>query len=110
MKTFPDKLRPENRSKFASYKFNRDLCKLRARVYEYVVSGDTKGFDLREDSENKSMYSSEHIDDELVNTICEELENDLGWKTKLAYGKTVLFIYDKEDELPSIPDMEEIDS
>lgn len=107
MKSFPDKLRPENRKQFKEFEFNRELCKLRAKVYEYIISMDMKGFDLKESQTSNREYSYSSIDKSLVDGICAELE-ELGWKTKIAYGNTVLFIYNKESELPKMSDAEEI--
>jgi len=107
MKTFPDKLTPANKNRFKEYKFNRELCKLRQKIVDYMYSGDTKGFDLKQTQEN-GMYNYSTIDNELVDAACKELES-LGWNIKLAYGGTTLFIFDDKSELPQISDMEEID-
>lgn len=110
MKSFPDKLRPENRDKFPSYLLNRRLCKLRQLIIDYMYSGDTKGFSLTESlSENSNGYEYGNIyGSEIISVICKELEI-LGWNTKLAYGNSVLFIFKETSELPIMGDVEEID-
>jgi len=109
MKTFPDKLRPENREKFVTeYKFNRDLCKLRQLIVDYMYSGDNKGFDLKSSVDSNGQYDYSTISRELVDRICSELQK-LGWNTKLAYGETTLFIFKDVSELPLMSDIEEID-
>ncbi len=112
MKSFPDKLRPENREHFLEYKFNRDLCKFRAIVYEYIISevvSQPGGLDLKTKQDMHGEYTYGHVEESIVDTICEELQN-LGWKTKKAYGNSVLFIYKHEKELPRMSDTEEIGS
>lgn len=109
MKSFPDKLRPENREQFATeYRFNRDLCKLRQRIVDYMYSKDNKGFDLKSTTDSNGQYDYATIDKDLVTSVCREL-NSLGWNTELAYGETVLFIFKERSELPIMSDMEEID-
>jgi len=107
MNAFPDKLRPENKNRFKDYQFNRKLCKLRQRIVDYMYSGDTKGFDLKQTQDN-GVYNYTSIDQSLVDAACKELES-LGWNTKLAYGNTTLFIFSDKSELPPMSEMEEID-
>lgn len=115
MKQFPDKLCPKNKHLFNEYKFNRDLCKLRQRITEYLYleygtnnTGKKGGFDLKSVTDEKGQYSYEHIDDVLIDTIIFEL-NILGWKTKLAYGRTTLFVYENDEDIPDTSSMESID-
>lgn len=108
MKSFPDKLKPQNKSSFGEYKFNRDLCKLRQRIVDYLYSGDKTGFDLKLSQGDNNQYNYSHIDTRLVEVVTEELKS-LGWKTKVAYGNTTLFIYTDNEELPVISDIETIE-
>ena len=109
MKSFPDKLCPENRKSFPDFKKTRELCKLRQRIVDYMYSKDSdKGFDLKTNN-NYEQYDYTTTDKTLIEIICKEL-NTLGWNTKLLYGNTTLFIYKNDSELPMISDVEEIDS
>lgn len=109
MKSFPDKLRPENRELFSTeYRFSRDLCKLRQRIVDYLYSGDNKGFDLKSTVDSDGQYQYTTIQKDLVDVVCKEL-HDLGWNTEFAYGFTTLFIFKERSELPRMSDMEEID-
>jgi hypothetical protein len=108
MKAFPDKLKPVNQSHFSSYKFSRELCKLRKRILEYMYSENKGGFDLKSNVDDVGQYTYDHIDDKLIDRVRSEL-HILGWKTKVAYGNTTLFIYEKEDDLQKMSEMEEID-
>lgn len=110
MKTFPDKLRPENRDRFVTeYRFNRELCKMRQRIVDYLYSGDNKGFDLKSSTDSNGLYEYSTINPEVVDAVCKELQT-LGWNTEFAYGETTLFIFKERSELPLMSDMEEIDS
>ena len=78
MKIFPDKIKPQNRNKFIEYKFNRELCKLRQSIVEYLYTEEENkikkenyklgGFDLKEVNTN-SLYNCKHIDIKLVQKI-----------------------------------------
>lgn len=96
MKTFPSKLIPSNKHLFPKYKFNREVCKLRQKVVDYLYSGEKGGLDLKVSSD--SNYNFKNINKEVVNQVIKELE-DLGWKTKLVYADTTLLIYEDEKEL-----------
>lgn len=109
MKSLPDKLIPRNKKLFSSYRFNRELCKLRQQVVDYMYSEEKGGFDLKSSRDSQGQYSYSSIDEKLVEAIRSEL-HILGWKTKLAYGNTTLFIYENERELPDMSDIEEIDT
>ena len=108
MKSFPSKLIPENRHLFdTEYKFNRELCKLREKIIDYMYSGDHKGFDLKSSTDSNGQYEYKTIDSKLVSSVCKELL-ELGWNTEIAYGETTLFIYKDRSELPIMSEMEEI--
>jgi hypothetical protein len=105
MKNFPEQLEPSRLSDFVPIFWNhRRLCYLRNEIYEYMIRdlpGELqsnplvlRGFDL-----TNSVYY--HLDN--VHQIQGELQK-LGWKTKLAYGNTVLFIYDCEERGPKAVD------
>ncbi len=111
MKEFPTKLVINNIDKFKEYKFNRECCKLRQNIIDYIYTFETNkkqgGFDLK--NNNEGYISNKIIDINIIKRICKELE-DLGWKTKMAYGNTTLFIYKNEDDIPTnINEMEIID-
>ena len=84
--------------------FKRDLAKLRVRIYDHVIMHDADdGFDLtakgnRDDDEDKDDGDIKMIDKELVKAACGEL-HALGWATAVAYGQTLLFIYNPKKPL-----------
>jgi len=99
MKKFPSKLLPENISLFDSYNTTRITRYLRRRIYEWMISDDfaTRCFDLQ-----MSQYPSHVIDN-----ISKEL-NLLGWKTKIAFAYSSLYVYKEDDENPCKWDFEEL--
>ncbi len=87
MKSFPVGLVPQNLKKFrSSYYRNRQKCRLRALIYEYMISSVdlSSGFDL-------TNYPDLFITEELVTELTA-----LGWQTRLCYGNTCLFIWSEE--------------
>lgn len=108
MKNFPSKLTPNNLPLFKSYYHKRLLCYLRRKIYEWMISpdfheNDNRCFSLQDF--NSTLPISSYPKD-TIDTIIKEL-NALGWKTRLAYGNSALFIH-KEDENPCPWDFEEI--
>ena len=99
MKKFPSKLSPVNISLFNSYNTSRITRCLRRRIYEWMVSDDfkTRCFDLQ-----TTLYP-EHV----IDNISKEL-NSLGWKTKIAFAYSCLYIYKEDDENPCKWDFEEL--
>jgi hypothetical protein len=108
MDSFPLTLTPENRNLFSIYKLSSDLSKLRQQIFDYMVSGDTRGFDLKSSTDSNGQYQYSTKSKEIVQKICDELLL-LGWKTKVSYGDTTLFIFKDKKELPLMSEMEEIE-
>ena len=106
MKKFPSKLLPENISLFNSYNTTRITRYLRRRIYEWMISDDfaTRCFDLQmsQGQLQMSQYPSHVIDN-----ISKEL-NLLGWKTKIAFAYSSLYVYKEDDENPCKWDFEEL--
>ena len=99
MKKFPKHLTPDFLSKFSSFNNKRQSYYLRKFIYEWMLTPafETRCFDLQ----ILPKYSQEILDD-----VCKEL-NTLGWKTKLAFANSSLYVY-KEDENPCRWDFEEM--
>lgn len=113
MDSFPCQLGPSHLSSFLVLKRQYELSQLRLRIFHFLVSQTKGGFSLKESSSSSSlsssdtdMYSVRTIDPSLVSQLQSELSH-LGWKTRLAYGNTTLFIYDPNhipDEVRTLPD------
>jgi hypothetical protein len=90
MKNFPSKLKVENKVSFEQLNYDRNKCYLRRDIYEHVISHEEKDYFSLDDFNRK-------INDivtvrKMVEELIPELEV-LGWKCKLAFGGTGLFIY-----------------
>jgi hypothetical protein len=87
MKDFPQKLTPENLPNFLKYKTNRDICKLKQKIYEFMLTPDfinnkNRGFELLEFAKLKDV----------IDSVVISLKN-LGWEAEVALFGTYLFIY-----------------
>ena len=93
MKEFPNNLNVKNRDNFTEIQKNRLKCYLRRDIYEHILSHTEEDYFFL-DNFNKRINNMEQVK-QLVREIIPELE-ELGWKCKLAYGETGLFIYSTE--------------
>lgn len=91
MKEFPESLRPKYRHLFNELAFDQQLQDWRKKVYSYIINHETRGLTITDDNYAK-------IDNRILNAIIDEL-TQLGWKTKLAFNGSVLFIYEQEEEI-----------
>ena len=120
MKKFPSKLLPENISLFDSYNTTRIIRYLRRRIYEWMISDDfvTRCFDLQlsqgqlQTSQGQLQTSQGQLQtsqypSHVIDSISKEL-NLLGWKTKIAFAYSSLYIYKEDDENPCKWDFEEL--
>jgi len=99
MKEFPEILDIKNKSNFTKILYDRTLCYLRRDIYEHIISHDENSyFDVKkfDQSHHRSMETTSR----LISTIMEELTK-LGWKCKLSFQGTGLFIYSTENPPPS---------
>lgn len=88
MNKFPDFINEKNRANFAHILEERILQKLREEILDVVLQDDCSNF---YDISSFKYGSYKNIKD-LIKHVMKELE-ELGWKTKLSYGDTALFIY-----------------
>ena len=91
MKDFPKKLIPQNIEKFEQYRINRDICKFKQILYEFMlsddfISGKNRGFELSSSGLSKKVIPI------AVPKIIESLKQ-LGWEAETAIHNTHLFIY-----------------
>jgi hypothetical protein len=91
MQTFPTTLDVNNKNNFPEIHYNILLCLLRKKIYHHIIKEDENTyFDL--DTFNTRYVKDTKIISEIIHVIISEL-NELGWKTKLSFGGTGLFIY-----------------
>jgi len=95
MNEFHSTLSVKNKNNFKVIYYNRILCYLRENIYEHILIQEEKDyFDI--DCFRKKYTVNSDILNKLVNTVVEEL-GKLGWKTKIGFGGTGLFIYSTEN-------------
>lgn len=100
MKEFSSRLNVENKNKFFTYHYDRQLCYLRRNIFEHMISKDENTyFELDKFSRNYLDNNTELIT-MMTDTVISELEK-LGWKCKTSFGGTGLFIYSTENPPPS---------
>jgi hypothetical protein len=90
MKSFPSKLKVENKASFKDLNYERNKCYLRRDIYEHIISHEEKEYYSLDDFNQKIKNMS--IVQKMVEELIPELES-LGWKCKLSFGGTGLFIY-----------------
>lgn len=88
MNKFPEFISEKNRDQFPELLEERILQKLRDEIIDTVLYDDCCNFyDI-----SSFKYCTHKNIIKLVKKVMKELE-ELGWKTKLSYGDTALFIY-----------------
>ena len=102
MKELPAILHVKNKDRLFDIYYNRVLCYLRKAIYEHIISKEENSyFDLEQFArmyfDNKNRVD---LTKKLYDKIILELE-ELGWKCKLSFGGTALFIYSTENPPPS---------
>lgn len=91
MKQFPVRLNPENKDKFTTYRYERNLAYLRKEIFELMLLGDENNYFELDIFSRKYKLKKGEIEN-MCNTVIQELEN-LGWNVKTSFGGTGLFIY-----------------
>ena len=99
MKQFPKEISVDKKSNFGAIHYQNCLCKLRADIYDHMIKevriDENNFFDVDNWGRQHLEAEKEKILPKLVGAIMSELENR-GWKCKLTYGGTGLFIYSSE--------------
>jgi hypothetical protein len=101
MKGFPLILNVNNKDNFEKQYYDTVLCYLRKALYEHIISNDENNyFDLEKFYflYFKDKKNIQEILKNLSKVVIVELEN-IGWKCKVSFGGTALFIY--SSKIPS---------
>ena len=97
MISFPDHIHVQNISSFPSINRGRIICLFREHIYETLLNrkDENEYIDLdifsRKYCNNKTAIMMS-----IVDMVTTELQK-LGWKTKLSFGDSGLFIYSTEN-------------
>lgn len=93
MNSFPRNLTILNTREFDLLFYNHIASKLRKKIYVNIIGNNSQDFfDI-----SLFKYNTHKDFKQILKQICSELE-ELGWKTKLSYGDTAVFIF--KDEIP----------
>ena len=95
MKSFPTILNVNNKDKFSELNYNRILCYLRRELYEHIIrEEETNYFELDKFQKKYSLElkNREKMGETVMSELCK-----IGWKCKLSFGGTGLFIYSSEN-------------
>jgi hypothetical protein len=103
MKEFPNILNVKNKDIFPDIFYNRVLCYFRKDIYEHIISnGENSYFDLEKFGRAYFKDQKDRVD--LVKKLSDNIIKELvilGWKCKVSFGGTALFIYSTENQPPS---------
>ena len=103
MKTFPEKLRVENRSKFPDFCYERNLCYLRQELYELIIQGNENDYFDIGGFGRRRLRDDADILERMKNTVVQEL-TDMGWTCQSSHAGTALFIYSGDMPPSCYPD------
>jgi hypothetical protein len=97
MKSFPQEINVKNLHNFAKINNDRIINIIRNEIYETLIKRKSENEYIDLDKLSKDYcYNNMNTISKIITDISEEL-HQLGWKTKLSFGDTGLFIYSTED-------------
>ena len=97
MDSFPEHIKIENINMFPSINYSRILGLFREEIYTTLLTRKDENEYIDLDTFSRKYCNNKtHINKNLVEDVEKEL-NDLGWKTKLSFADTGLFIYSTEN-------------
>ena len=100
MKEFPSIINVNNKNKFQEVYYKRMLCYLRRKIYEHIIKEDENNyFDLDTFCSSYGIKDMKEME-KMIKILSEEL-NRFGWKCKVSFGGTALFIYSSKNPPPS---------
>ena len=95
MDKFPLNIKPSLKDTFQKLRYENNLSLLRKEIYDFILKGkedDFFDFVIFDKRNNKDMKITQKMCEQVITEL-----NELGWKTKLSYGDTGLFIYSSEN-------------
>lgn len=99
MNKFPDILKPQNVPKFKDYMYDLEIAQLRKDIHDFILYERVNTF-----FNFDGIISKGDEKNRIIAMVITEL-NKLGWKTKLVFGGTGMYIYtDKETWINDIID------
>lgn len=99
MNNFPSTINVNNKKNFKIINYNNIISIMRKEIYDIIIKeNENDYFDIDIFQEKYKLKNDDK--DAMVKSIVSELEK-IGWKTKLSFGDTGLFIYSSENPPPS---------
>ncbi len=95
MKEFPDRMSIKNVKLFNTFNYDRVKQYMRKEIYEFVLNRAKEDEYFALTNFNTQYLNNLQICKNMVKELIPEIEQ-LGWKCKLGFGETGLFIYEKE--------------
>lgn len=92
MNSFPSEINKDNKQNFNNLFNNMIMSVIREDIYNLLISRK----DENEYVDLDKYYSKYGKNSTNINKIIDEL-SELGWKTKLSFGDTGLFIFSTEN-------------
>jgi hypothetical protein len=95
MQSFSSYLKPEEQNNFETYRDTILINQMRQEIETVILTGNiNENFDL-------VIFNDKFNVKNMKKTLafCNQLQkelNDLGWKTKLAFGETALYVFTSE--------------
>jgi hypothetical protein len=93
--SFDNNLNIKNKKDFSLYLYDINKNNLRRKIYLHILKEEEKDYFCIY-SFDKKYVKNIQITKKIISELIPELEY-LGWKCKLAYGDTGLFIYSTPD-------------
>lgn len=95
MKEFPEKMSAKNVMQFKTLNYDRVKQYMRKEIYEFVLNRTKE-----EEYFALTNFNTQYLNDltmckKMIKELIPEIEH-LGWKCKLGFGETGLFIYEKD--------------
>ena len=95
MDKFPETIKAENKSSFSQAKKDYYTSLLRKEIYLHILNGNENDFfDINQF--NKKYLNDEFMCEAIFSVVIPELQ-DMGWKYKVSFGGTGLFLYTTEN-------------
>jgi hypothetical protein len=95
MKEFSKKIHVDNKPNFKACMYERNMCYLRKLLYEHIMKNDENTYFQLDEFAHKYGVHKDEIEP-MAHKVSAELVK-LGWKCRLAFGSTGLFVYSSEE-------------
>lgn len=95
MNSFPDTIKVGNKSSFSQTKKEYYTSLLRKELYLHILNDNENDFfDINQF--NKKYLNDEFMCEAIFSIVISELQ-EMGWKYKVSFGGTGLFLYTSEN-------------